>query len=183
VSDAGDKIAAYALSVVGLTAPDPEYLSLVAPWEAENDVPRADSIATESDCGLVAHGLVEHVVATPIRGRYVTGSALADLKAVAVTACAYEAGATLATDPAEPGDVLHFGPAPGHPEHMGTVVGDGVRVDGGERDDSGHETIVQVSRALSMIAAHVVETATGRPVLGVIRAAKMADHYGLRGVP
>ena len=65
-------VVAFALSIVGLTAPADAYLALVAPGDAES---RQKQVADESDCMLVGLGIEEAVFLVPPRAPYVEGSA------------------------------------------------------------------------------------------------------------
>lgn len=176
-----------ASEVVGLTAPDPAYLRLVAPWEAEHDVARAQSIASVSDCYLVVLGIQERVLGVPARGRYVIESAPELLRARALEAHAYADIHASQLVP-EPADVLVWAAsasAPAHAEtcvsvfHSGDIVVLGV-VAGGERNSVRRETIDRMTRAVRRRAdGRLVDTANGRVLDQVLDAEKLAAHYGL----
>ena len=58
MSAAREQVVCYALSVVGLTAPAPEYLALAAPAEeTAGDAVEAEQVAKVSDCILVRMGI------------------------------------------------------------------------------------------------------------------------------
>ncbi len=188
--------------VLGLTAPDPRYLRLIAP----GDTPGAEAQwAKESDCMLVALGVEELVYVLPVRGPYVGGSAPELIEKRAGGSPMFPNGAvrlpTLEAPP-QAGDLLWYGQSPAAPfEHVEHVTG--VRwpgpatlsealhmnalvsmqvncVAGGERTPAGLETVEAVTRTLVWNGHAYVDHGTGRPVIGVVDADLLAERYPLR---
>lgn len=187
--------AARALALVGLTAPSPAYLALVAPWESVHDPRRALEIAGLSDCALVAHGYLDGELALRVRGPYVDQMAVHDVIDVAVRAGALRGAAHRP----QLGDVLWLlGSATGR-EHVAIVVAVDVEaygvlplttVDGGQRleDLKREETIARVERTITYAdsgGAMDERVLTGglhvmRPVGGVLDLEAMITWYGVR---
>jgi len=187
MSTARDNVVTFARSKVGLKAPNPDYLSLVAPGDAPA---RQLEIAKASDCGLVLLGIEEGVFVIPPRGEYKDGSAfeLAYTRAggnpwVPGGAFVLPTGVIVPAD----GDGVVYGNAGSSPAHMETVLTSrlsGLRlmltcVAGGERDSDGNESVVIMTRNFSWGGVHWIDLATSRPIIGIIDADKMAEKYGL----
>lgn len=131
----------------------------------------APGFDTASGCALVVRGLWRLFFSTPherITRDYVAGQALADLRMAARAADAVRRpGASMAIP--ELGDVVHLGAYAGQPEHVWTCIVDPVvagavlGLDGGRRDDAGHESIESVEHCLSWLGAGLWDR--GRPVV------------------
>lgn len=180
----------FARSIVGWTEPNEEYVKLVAPWEYVNARQQANAIAKLSGCGLVLFAEYQAVLDLPEKPRYVIGQAVQDVYKLAHTA-----GAAVMNPKRwpQPGDGVMLGAHGVSPEHVGMCVSTPSapdkggkylaieRVDGGQRDDHGHETIKDLWRPFEYDATgHMVEVGTGRPVIAIFDADTMAAHYGLR---
>ena len=177
-------VVAFALSIVGLTAPADAYLALVAPGDAES---RQKQVADESDCMLVGLGIEEAVFLVPPRAPYVEGSAPRLLEARAKGYPWAPDGALRPVTPdapPQPGDLVWWakvpGGAPEHVEHVVSVVQDGlvltlVMVAGGERS----ATVAKPTRVADWVGGRLVDRGTKRAVLCVVDADLLAGIYGL----
>lgn len=182
---ARDAVVSAARSVIGCTAPSPEYASLVAP----DDTPeRRAQVMTESGCGLVVLGIQERALCVPPRGPYRDGSAFTLVYARAGGSPWQPGGACRVPgleEPPQPGDAIVWGPAGSAVAHMETVVdarADGATlaldvVAGGQRDAHGGQTVTQLSRTARWDGRRWVDSKTGRPLLAVIDADALGERY------
>jgi len=186
-----EAVAAYAESIEGVTAhdsPDADndtYSKLVAEWEVEHHDQRdIDAIDNLSGCALIGWAVLEGAgIALPPRGKYKYGAAITNLVGAAKQAKAY-------IEPSHPdyanlavrGNQLHLAKNGAHVEHIGTIVGPGVRIDGGQRTDgtnppAGRETVLRKNQALVRRGAYWMELGTGRLVAGIIDVRRMYAYW------
>jgi len=189
VTPAREAVIAAARAVLGLTAPGAAYLTLVDP---AGDPAHQAQVATLSGCMLVALAVQDAVFSLSARVPYVPGSAPRLLTERAGGSPLAPRGACrLATTscPPQPGDLLWYGahgPAVEHVEHALEVelLSNGdlavTCVAGGQRTAEGREAVAEVARTLTWRGGAWVDVETGRPVLAVLDADRLAQRHGLR---
>ena len=183
-----DAILRAAQSAVGLAYPSPEYLDLVAPADVGA---RQSGIGTESGCGLTLLGVYRAAFVMPPPLSYVDGQAFNDVYRLAGGTPWTPGGAlehsTLATPPTLADAIVywHHGNAPDHVDACVTlVVVNGMTctlsaVAGGQRD-AGNECVKLIERTLLWTRNGWQDSADGRLVAAVIRAAGMGARFTVR---
>lgn len=174
-------------SVTGWTAPDDNFLNLIAPGDSSD---RQKQIAKESDCGLTVLGIEEIVFDVPARGPYKDASAF---QLVYTRACgnpwAPGGAFRLASLDAPPqlGDVVEYDNGPsGAPAHMEHVIDVTVNdksmsltcVAGGEKTGA-LETVKVMKRELTWKGVWT-DNANGRPIIGIVDAEILASMYSMK---
>lgn len=127
LSPARSSVLSLASGLVGLTAPDPAFLQLIAPCEVRaGDLRRAAEMARESDCALVYLGLARAAFGAPEQGLYHDGKAFELIYALAGGSPWKPGGACrIPTFAAPPllADALIWGEnGPAHPAHVDACV-------------------------------------------------------------
>jgi len=189
--DPREAVAEYAESIENVSAPDERYSCLVAEWEVAND-DAADITAIDnaSGCALVGWAIQEGGgIALPPRGKYKYGAAITNLIDAAKQAAAY-------IEPSHPdyatllvrGNQIHLAPNGDHVEHIGTIIGDGIRIDGGQRTDAsdpppGRETVLRKAHPMIRHGSYWLEMDTGRLVAGFVDTQRMYDYYNAGATP